>query len=211
MASEHLGDPGGSAHLNAQRLREEYEALRASRSPLGRMLTALFPSAKEKRLCQEERNWLTGAEGEQGLASSLAQRCPHVPLLHDRRAPSSRANIDHIAIAPSGVYVIDCKRYRGKIEVATPLLGKPKLKINGRDRTKLIDGLDKQVATSRLRLATLLRMFPSTAASASSPPSYPLYYAKRLAKRLNQEGPITVDQAQRLKEELARCLPPAFP
>jgi Nuclease-related domain len=71
---------------------------------------------------------------------------PEVLLLHDRRAPMSRANIDHIAIAASGVYVIDCKRYKGKIEVATPLFGKPKLKIGGRDRTKLIDGLDKQVA-----------------------------------------------------------------
>jgi hypothetical protein len=87
MASEHLGDPGGSARLKAQRLREEYQALRARRSRLGRVLTAPVPSAKEKRLCQEERNWLTGAEGEQSLASSRARRCPYVPMLHDRRAP----------------------------------------------------------------------------------------------------------------------------
>jgi hypothetical protein len=228
MASEHLDDPGGSAHLKAQRLREEYDALRASLSPLGRVFTALFPSAKEKRLRQEERNWLTGAEGEQNLADSLARRCPQVPMLHDRRAPMSRADIDHIAIAPSGVYVIDCKRYKGKIEVATPLFGKPKLKINGRDRTKLIDGLDKQVAHVNAALADIAEdvsvhgclcfVAPEGFLADAGLPvlrtlkinGYPLYYPKRLAKRLNQEGPITADQAQRLQTDLDRRLPSAI-
>ena len=78
----------------------------------------------------------TGARGEEMLADSLVRRCPDVLLLHDRQLPGSRANIDHIAIAASGVYVIDAKRYKGKIEVQTPLFGTPKLKIAGRDRTK---------------------------------------------------------------------------
>ncbi len=60
--------------------------------------------------------------------------------------PNSRANIDHIAMAASGVYVIDTKRYQGKIQVLSPLFGAPKLKIAGRDRTNLVDGLDAQVA-----------------------------------------------------------------
>jgi hypothetical protein len=228
MASEHLGDPGGSAHLKAQRLREEYDALRASRSRLGRAFTALFPSAKEKRLRQEERNWLTGAEGEQALASSLARRCPGVPMLHDRRAPMSRANIDHIAVAPSGVYVIDCKRYKGKIEVAKPLFGKPRLKIAGRDRTKLIDGLDKQVAHVRAALADVAEDVPVHGCLCFVAPEgfladsglpvvrtlkingYPLYYPKRLARRLNQRGPLTAERAKKLQAELDRRLAPAI-
>jgi hypothetical protein len=227
MTSEHLGHPGGSASLKATRLREEYEALRAARSRLGRMFTASFPSAKEKRLRQEERNWLTGAEGEQNLASALAQRCPHVPVLHDRRTRMSRANIDHIAVAPSGVYVIDCKRYKGKIEVAAPLFGKPKLKIDGRDRTKLVDGLEKQVAHVKDALADIREDVPVHGCLCFVVPEgfladiglpvlrtlkingYPLYYPKRLAKRLNRSGPITVDQAQRLQAELGRRLPHA--
>ena len=223
----HPDDAGGSARRKAQRLREEYEALRAARSPLGRIFTALFPSAKEKRLFQEERNWLTGAEGEQNLASALAKRCPCIPILHDRRPPMSRANIDHIAIAPSGVFVIDCKRYRGKIEVTTPLFGKAKLKINGRDRTKLIDGLDKQVTHVTAALADIAEEVPVHGCLCFVPPEgfladvglpvfrtlkingYPLYYAKRLANRLNQVGPITPDRAQTLEAEIDRRLPPA--
>jgi hypothetical protein len=228
MASEHLGDPGGSAHLKAQQLREELDALRGSRSTFARLFAAVFPSAMEKRLLQEQRNWLTGAQGEQNLASSLAQRCPEVAMLHDRRAPMSRANIDHIAIAASGVYVIDCKRYKGKIEVATPFFGKAKLKINGRDRTKLIDGLDKQVAHVKAALADMPEHVPVHGCLCFVAPEglladvglpvlrilkingYPLYHSKRLAKRLNQQGPITADQAQRLQAELERRLPPAI-
>ena len=67
-------------------------------------------------------------------------------VLHDRRIRGSRANIDHIAIAPSGVWVIDTKRYRGKVAVVKPLFGRAKLTIAGRDKSRLVDGLAKQVA-----------------------------------------------------------------
>lgn len=73
----------------------------------------------------DEKHWATGAQGEAILAEFLAKRCPAVPLLHDRRVPHSLANIDHIAVGASGVYVIDTKRYRGKIEVLNPLFGTP--------------------------------------------------------------------------------------
>jgi hypothetical protein len=36
-------------------------------------------------------------------------------VLHDRAVPRGRANIDHIAVVPSGVWVIDTKRYRGRV------------------------------------------------------------------------------------------------
>jgi hypothetical protein len=35
-------------------------------------------------------------------------------LLHDRRIPGTRANIDHLAVTPTGVYVIDTKKYQGR-------------------------------------------------------------------------------------------------
>ena len=37
-------------------------------------------------------------------------------VLHDRAVPGGRANIDHIAVVPSGVWVIDTKHYRGRLE-----------------------------------------------------------------------------------------------
>jgi hypothetical protein len=64
MASEHLGDPGASAHRKAQRIREQLDAKRAKQPPLARVFAAGFPSAAEERLVQEERNWVTGARGE---------------------------------------------------------------------------------------------------------------------------------------------------
>ncbi len=64
--------------------------------------------------------------------------------------PGSRANIDHLAVAPSGVYVIDAKRYKGKIEVRRPLFGKSKLLIASRDKTKLLDGLANLPASNLL-------------------------------------------------------------
>jgi len=36
-------------------------------------------------------------------------------ILHDRRIPGSRANIDHIVVAPSGVWIIDAKRYSDQL------------------------------------------------------------------------------------------------
>lgn len=76
------------------------------------------------------------AGGEQRVAALLA-KCPHptVLMLHDRRIPRSRANIDHIAIATSGVRVIDVKRYKGKVQISRPLLGQPKLTIARQDKT----------------------------------------------------------------------------
>jgi hypothetical protein len=115
--------------------------------------TVFGPSAKEKRQMADEKNWATGARGEQLLAAALARECPSVLMLHDRRIPNSRANIDHIAVTATGVYVIDAKRYRGAIGVVTPLFGASKLKIDGRDQTKLVDGLIKQIAVVQDALA----------------------------------------------------------
>jgi hypothetical protein len=69
--------------------------------------------------------------------------------LHDRRIPGTRANIDHLAVTPTGVYVIDAKRYRGRpqLKVEGGLL-RPrveKLLVGSRDCTKVVDGVLKQV------------------------------------------------------------------
>ncbi len=43
-----------------------------------------------------------------GLASES------IRVMHDRRIPRSKANIDHIVVTPGGVWVIDTKRYVGR-------------------------------------------------------------------------------------------------
>lgn len=38
-------------------------------------------------------------------------------MLHDRRVPDTRGNIDHIIVAPAGVFVVDAKNHKGKIGI----------------------------------------------------------------------------------------------
>lgn len=50
---------------------------------------------------QTTRAWAIGAAGEEKLAREL-ESVPDLQVLHDRRVPGTRANIDHIVIAPAG-------------------------------------------------------------------------------------------------------------
>jgi hypothetical protein len=73
-----------------------------------------------------ETVWARGAGGEEHIAKFLAKYLNDgVIRLHDRRIPRSRANIDHIAVAPSGVWVIDAKRYKGKVAVSRRMSRSP--------------------------------------------------------------------------------------
>src|SRR4051812_39479759 len=100
------GTAGGSARREHDRRKARREAdLRARRPRIGGLLLA-FDDAPERR-------WAHGAQGEELVAEALANRgAPSVAVLHDRRMPRSRANIDHLVVAPSGIWVVDTKRYK---------------------------------------------------------------------------------------------------
>jgi hypothetical protein len=219
------GVPGRSAQREYERRRDRRQLERRSRP---RLLTALVGlSASEKRRLAGDRQWAIGALGEELLPESLATRCPSVVMLHDRRMPTGRGNIDHIAVAATGVYVIDTKRYRGRIEVAKPLFGAPKLRIAGRDRTKLVEGLSKQVAVVQDATRPFAPDVPVHGCLCFVTPAglladiglpllrtlkingHPLYYPRRLARRLNRPGPLTQERAIAVRAELARRLPAA--
>ncbi len=95
--------------------------------------------------------WKSGAAGEAVVGRALdAIASEDIVVLHDRRIPRTRANIDHIVITRAGVWVIDAKRYRGKrprLQVEGGLF-RPRTEklIVGGDRTKLVDGVLRQVA-----------------------------------------------------------------
>jgi hypothetical protein len=59
--------------------------------------------------------WSKGAQGERRLGARL-DGLPNVVAMHDRRIPHSSANVDHLAVTASGVWVIDAKQYKGRIE-----------------------------------------------------------------------------------------------
>lgn len=168
-----------------------------------------------------ERAWATGAEGERMVAEALARRCPEVAVLHDRALARGRANIDHIAIAPSGVWVIDTKRYKGRIKVVRPLFGRPRLMIAGRDQTKLVAGLRGQVSAVREQVAAILPGTPVQGAFCfvegdlaavcwtQSIDGLPLLHRRSLARRLNARGPLGTEAIATLSEALATSFPPA--
>jgi hypothetical protein len=62
--------------------------------------------------------WGRGAAGERRTARLLAPLERHGwEALHDLAVPGSRANLDHLVIGPGGVFVIDSKQYRGRLQL----------------------------------------------------------------------------------------------
>lgn len=140
--------------------------------------------------------------------------------MHDRRIPRTRANIDHLAVAPSGVWVIDAKRYTGKISVSKPLFGAEKLTIGGRDRTKLVDGCDKQVALVAAAVADEWGEVPVHGALCFVDGDLPalgtlrmrghvLVHPRGLAKRLNAKGTLAPEHIRSLAALLGSRFPSA--
>jgi hypothetical protein len=217
-----LGTAGAGARQEHERRRTRREAKTREEHPrIGGVLLKLQAPP------QSEVAWETGAAGEEEVAAHLRADCPDVVVLHDRRMPGKRSNIDHIAVAPSGVFVIDAKRYKGKIEVRKPFFGDAVLVINGRKKTKLVEGLAHQVEEVAEGLAIVEQdvpvrgcfcfLNPAGQAGGSGLPllrtltidDFPLYYPRRLVKRLNQPGPIDAGQAGVLAEVLVELFPSA--
>jgi hypothetical protein len=62
--------------------------------------------------------WRRGAAGERRTARLLDPLERHGwAVLHDLAVPRSQANIDHLVIGPAGVFVIDSKQYRGRLQL----------------------------------------------------------------------------------------------
>jgi Nuclease-related domain len=217
-----LGTPGGSAKREHERRRAKREAATRERHPhLGSLLLRVQSAPAS------ETAWESGAEGEKALAAHLAKTCPDVLVLHDRRIPRRRTNIDHLAIAPSGAFVIDAKRYKGKIEVRKPLFGNPGLFIAGRNMTKLVEGLARQQEAVSSALAEAFPEMPVNACFCFLNPSgqaggsglplirtlsitgFPLLYPRKLSKRLNAAGALSDASRQEVTELLAARFPEA--
>ena len=145
------GTPGGSARREYDRRRNAREARIRERHPrLGGLLVALSDAP------QHEGAWHTGAEGERRVAQALERRLRKhdgIHLLHDRRIPGTRTNIDHLAVGPGGITVVDAKLLKGRVEVRREGgVLRPRterLFVGRRDKSKLVDGLLRQVSVVR--------------------------------------------------------------
>jgi Nuclease-related domain len=62
--------------------------------------------------------WRRGAAGERRTARLLDPlERQGWAILHDLAVPGSHANIDHLVIGPGGVFVVDSKQYRGRLQL----------------------------------------------------------------------------------------------
>lgn len=143
-------------------------------------------------------------------------------FLHDRKVPRSRGNIDHIAIAASGVWVIDAKNYKGRVEqrdVGRWFTTDKRLYVGGRDRTKAIDGLAWQVEAVRAALdepgvaihpvLCFIEADWKIFAKPFRQGGVWVTWAKKLAEEIALAGPLTSAQVTNISDRLAIALPVA--
>jgi hypothetical protein len=145
------GEAGGSARCEYERRHRLHE--QRIEAKWGRLAPVAKFLADDP---QSTTAWAKGSDGERRLAQHLQHSLgDRAVFLHDRKVPGTRGNIDHLAIAPSGVWVIDAKNYDGKIErrdVGGWFKVDYRLFVSGRNRMRLVDGLDWQVKAVRSAL-----------------------------------------------------------
>jgi len=98
--------------------------------------------AKAERLLRHAELFEKGAAGERAVGALLDSLPPEWTVLHDVRWPGrERANVDHVLIGPTGIYVIDSKNWSGQIT-----LHRGVLRQNGYHRTKAVAGASDAAA-----------------------------------------------------------------
>jgi ssDNA-binding Zn-finger/Zn-ribbon topoisomerase 1 len=145
------GIAGGSARQRYERLHEQREARIADRFGTGWRARVVRAVTVEP---QSTRAWAIGAAGEEKLSAELG-KVPGLRVLNDRRVPNTSGNIDHIVIAPAGVFVVDAKHLTGRIELRDkggPFRRDMHLYVGGRDQSKLAGGMGWQVEAVRTAL-----------------------------------------------------------
>jgi hypothetical protein len=165
--------------------------------------------------------WAQGSKGERILADHMSRALgDRVVLLHDRRVPRSRSNIDHIAVAASGVWVIDTKNWSGLVErrdVGSWFKVDHRLCVGGRDRTKAVDSMSRQITAVQNALKDtdiplhaalcfvdahwgfFAKPFELKGVRVSGP--------QRLATAIAAEGPLEHDEVLAVSKSLAAALP----
>jgi hypothetical protein len=206
--------------------RREYERRVASREArargrFGRRLGGVILALTDDP--QSTRAWARGSEGEKELADALAG-VEGIRVLHDRRVPRTRGNIDHIVVAPGGVFVVDAKRYEGKIhvrDVGGLFKRDERLYVGRRDCSRLAENMKWQVEAVEHALGTVEPMPPPvTPVLCFVRGEWPLLFppdsyrgvrleGTRTIKKLVQRDELLDDHAiSRVADVLSRHLPP---
>jgi hypothetical protein len=174
-----------------------------------------------------DATWGKGSAGESRLAAYIRKEVGDAVIpLHDRLIPGTRGNIDHIFIASTGIWVVDAKSYKGKLEKreAGSLFRRTnQVYVGGRNRSKLADGVVKQVTAviAALKPDSSLEGTEVNAALCFLESEWGLLEASfqignvwvirpsSLRKRLKKNGGLSRETMERVARRLDLSLPPA--
>lgn len=238
-----IGEAGGSARRTYERRRELYDAQRMVRlrkavpraviaavgmgavmSTMGQALALVFAAAIGAAILleaivprQSTTAWVTGAEGEERTASYLDPLAAEgFVVFHDRKIPMSRANVDHIVIGPTGVFVVETKNVAGDFR-----LSGDDVRIGGR-RVALVDEVRREVDATWNAVAPILaprglRVVPVVCAHRANLPFFRQSVAgirivsgSGLARYIRrQPAVLSAPEIQELRRLIVRALPGA--
>lgn len=216
------GVAGASAKREFERRSAKREArIREAHPKLGSLMLALSEDP------QSTRAWAVGAVGEEKLGRRLDElKSDNIHVLHDRLIRGTKANIDHIVVCASGVFVIDAKRYKGRpsLRVEGGFLRErtEKLIVGSRDCTKLAGGVHMQMARVVAALANANLVDVRVAGMLCfveadwpllggdfSISGIDVLWPKRAVHMIRKIGPIDAASSQRIFRALAEAFPAA--
>jgi hypothetical protein len=226
-----VGRAGASARAEYERRQANDEARRRARfgplAPVVRFLAGPKPSTEA---------WRRGADGEERVGHWLDDAVGrHGIVLHDRAVPGHRTNIDHIAVVASGIWVVDTKHYRGRLERRELGRGwfvpRPRLIVAGRDQRRLVTASRRQQALVAEALLTggsadgvragsgsLVRSalcFTGVQVSLFTRPftleGVLVSWPRPFARSLRAPGPLGPAERRALAARLSRAFPPYKP
>lgn len=102
--------------------------------------------AARRRYSDDERRFVARLDAE--LAPSAA-------VLHDRKVPGTRGDVDHVVIAPTGIWLVDAMDDTGRVrrrDVGGWRSSGQRLFVGDHNRTKLVDAMGWHVAAVRAQL-----------------------------------------------------------
>ncbi len=173
--------------------------------------------------------WKKGSDGESHLSAILRGESAsgQFTVLDSRRIPGSRRDIDHIAVARSGVYVIDAKNHCGRVGRGTEGVWPDcthYVTVWDQPRRKAVPGVLEQVEVVRQALSRLrekgdvpiipVLCFVSADNWGPLQPSFQVdgvhvLWPTALVGLLNGDGPLSTSYRLEVSRLLAHLLRPA--
>ena len=165
------------------------QSLGAPLAGLGAVAVGALAAVGLWRLPFESLVWARGIEGERRAADYLAPlQAESFIVLHNRRVPSAKGDIDHIVIGPTGIVVIETKNWSGKAHVV-----RDRLFVGETERTWAVDQLYREATAVQIALGDELS--PPRRDRDSDPPSR---RRRRRRQRVDRRRPPHRRQGPRL-------------